>query len=167
MRLTLVAAALVGSLFLAGCSDGGLNPSVKGDTTQPTPASFSQFSDVPIPSGANLDVDRTLILGQGENWLGRLQYSVRWTNAGKMYDFYRAEMPSFGWQELTSVRASISVQTWQRGDRIATVQIEDTTFGASVILTMAPGSGAGQGVVVAPQPAGSAPPPAVSTQPLK
>lgn len=163
---------LLAAFVLAGCSSGNISPSAKGDETQAAP-SFSQFSDVPVPDGAHMDVGRTLLLGQGENWVGRLVYSVRWEDASALYDFYKAEMPKFGWQEITTVRASISVMTWQRGGRIATAQITDTTFGAEVILTMAPVNGnnpanAGGAAQSPPPPpsVGVPPPPAVSQQPL-
>ena len=99
--------------------------------------------------------------------MGRLVYTT-WDSQATLYDFHKAEMPAFGWQEITSVRAAISVQTWQRGERIATVQIRDTTFGAEVILTMAPGNNAGMGSGggLPPQPR-AAPTSKVTRQPLR
>ena len=160
-------AALVGMTSLAGCSTSPLTPSAKGDGSEPTSPSFSQFSDVPVPAKATMDVDHSLLLGHGEGWVGRLVYTT-WDSQATLYDFHKAEMPAFGWQEITSVRAAISVQTWQRGERIATVQIRDTTFGAEVILTMAPGNNAGMGSGggLPPQPL-AAPTSKVTRQPLR
>lgn len=125
------------ALALGACTSSPLSPSSsrpQGASAQP---SFSQFSDVPIPAKATMDVDQSLLLGNGEGWVGRLVYTTG-GSTGALYDLYRSDMPGFGWQEIASVRAAISVQTWQRGDRVATVQIRDTTFGAELILTVAP-----------------------------
>lgn len=85
-----------------------------------------------------MDLDRTLILGSNDAWIGRLV--VRTPNeAGKVYDFYLQEMPKFGWQLLTVVRAAQSLQTYRRGERVATVQITPNTVNGTVInLTVSP-----------------------------
>lgn len=169
MRLRFVP-PLLALLALAACSHN-MVPSSTGDAgTAPTP-SFNQFTDVPIPDGARMDADRTLLLGNGDAWVGRLVFNVRWSNAPEMFDFYKAEMPNYKWQEVTSVRAAISVMTYQRADRIATIQIEETTLGVEVILTMGPVNGqggAGSGASAGQPPAAvAAPAPMVTTQPLK
>jgi hypothetical protein len=70
-----------------------------------------------------------------------------------LFDFYKAQMPTFNWQEISSIRAAISVLTWQRGDRIATIQIDDTTLGAEVILTIGPVTGSSAASPPPPGPA--------------
>ncbi|HVI52977.1 MAG TPA: hypothetical protein VM661_17340 [Candidatus Sulfotelmatobacter sp.] len=150
MRLNAAVLTLAAGLILAGCTTSPLSPNAKSDGTASSP-SFSQFSDLPVPAKATMNVDQSLLLGNGESWTGRLVYSS-WTNASGLYDFYKGEMPGFGWQEITSIRASISVQTWIRDTRVCTIQIKDSTFGSDVIVTMAP-AGPG-GAVAAPGGAG-------------
>lgn len=100
--------------------------------------SFAQFSDVPVPAGAEMDIDRSLVLGDREAWIGRLVMAVG-MNPGKAYDFYFGEMPRFGWSPITSVRAETSVLTYSRGGRVATIQIRGRTIsGATVSLTVSP-----------------------------
>lgn len=157
-------------LALSGCGGSPLSPSsARSDGTQAAP-SFNQFSDIPIPAKADMDVSQSLLLGHGENWVGRLVFTTR-GDPGTIYDLFRSDMPGFGWQEITSVRASISVQTWQRADRVATVQIRDTTLGSETIVTVAPalGSGAGNGGggAYAPPAPSAAPLPSVTRQPLR
>lgn len=162
---------LLASLAPAACSHSMVPSSTSDAGTAPAP-SFNQFTDIPVPDGARMDSDRTLLLGNGDNWVGRLVFSVRWQDAPEMFDFYKAEMPSYKWQEVSSVRAAISVMTYQRGDRIATIQIEETTLGVEVILTMGPvngsAGGGSTGLSTSPPPAAApAPAPSVTTEPLK
>ncbi len=170
MRLRFVTLLLT-LMALSACSHSMVPSSTSDAGTAPTP-SFNQFTDIPVPDGARMDADRTLLLGNGDNWVGRLVFSVRWSNAPDMFDFYKAEMPNYKWQEVSSVRAAISVMTYQRADRIATIQIEETTLGVEVILTMGPvngqSSGGSSGSSASPPPAAiAAPAPSVTTEPLK
>jgi len=163
---------MVALIALAGCSHGISSGTTTDSGAAATPT-FSQFTDIPIPDSAHMDTDRSLLVGPGDSWVGRLVFSVRWTHAPEIFDFFKTQMPAYKWQEISSVRADISVMTWQRGDRIATIQIEDTTLGAEVTLTMGPVAGSGpaqQNAPAANQPppaAGVARPPAVTEQPLK
>lgn len=102
---------------------------------------FAQFKDIPIPDGANMDMERTIILGSQNSWTGRVYMQVK-MSANKLFEFYKLEMPGFGWQQVTSVRATISVLTYQRGPRVATVQIlANKLKGSAVIITMSPKGG--------------------------
>lgn len=107
---------------------------------------FAQFSDIAVPSGATMNVDRTLVLGARDAWIGRLALSAP-DNATQTYDFFLREMPKFGWQEITTVRSEVSVLTYMRGDRIATVQIMPRTLGGSKVdITVSPrGAGSSSG----------------------
>ena len=49
------------------------------------------------------------------------------------------ELPEFGWREITSIRAAISVLTFARQDRIATIQVQGATLlGSEVSITVSP-----------------------------
>ena len=127
-------------------------------------AQAAQFTDIPVPAGARMDLDRTLVLGPRDNWIGRLVFT---SSAGPndLFEFYARELPRFGWTAITAVRAGTSVLSHARGERIATVQISRTTLGGSeVLLTISTKTGSTMD-------AGgfSPPPPAapVSRQPLR
>ena len=152
-------AGIVAALLLVGCSKTGtLNniiPPSQADPGKRSEPSFSQFPDVPIPSAAEMDVGQTLVLGGGEHWLGRLVLKTG-NDTNAMFNFYKRKMPERDWQEITSVRSSISVLTFSRGERVATIQIQSRTLqGSEVLLTMSPrertvkpkdGGGAGSSV---------------------
>jgi len=179
MRIGLVP-AFAAALLVSACSSN-VGSSSSGDTGSGGAAapSFSQFTDIPVPDDAHMDVGQTLLLGQGDNWVGRLVFDLRFTKAPSVFDFYKAEMPNFKWQEISSVRAEISVMTYRRGDRIATVQIEEINLGVGteVIITMGPANAANpaaSGDQSQPSAAPSQPPtqpvqpaPPVTEQPLK
>ena len=99
---------------------------------------FAQFPDIPIPSAATMDLDRSLVQGARDAWVGRLAMHVG-GGPGALYDFYSREMVRFGWREITSVRSETSVLTYDRGDRVALVQIwRNALRGARVDVTISP-----------------------------
>jgi hypothetical protein len=143
-----------------------MTPSSSRAETAADKAQAAQFTDIPIPAGARMDLDRTLVLGPRETWIGRLVFTSA-AAPNDLFDFYARELPRFGWTPITAVRAGTSVLSQSRGERIATVQIGRTTLGGSeVLVTISPRTGGaldmGGGTVPAP-----APRPPVSAQPLR
>lgn len=95
-------------------------------------ANFPTFTDIPVPTKAKMDVNKSLILGAGEGWVGRMILLTS-GSASRMFDFYRREMPRFGWAEFTAIRAATSVLTYSRGERVATVRISSETLGGAQV----------------------------------
>ena len=93
---------------------------------------FRPITDVPIPAGARLDTDRSLVLGGGNHWTGRLVISIS-DSAAEAFSRYAGEMPRFGWTHITSVQAEVSILTFSREARVATIQIEGKTLGGSTV----------------------------------
>lgn len=103
-----------------------------------TAVGFSQFPDIAVPPKARMDVDRSLVLGARDEWIGRLSMTAELNTTGA-YDFFIREMPKFGWQEITTVRSEVSVLTYSRQGRVATIQIASRTLGGSQIdVTVSP-----------------------------
>lgn len=101
-------------------------------------AAVHGISDLPMPRGADPQVDESLVLGNLDAWTGRLVLTTS-LSAEDSFDFYRDRMGAFGWTPITSVQSEISVLTFERADRIATIQIEERTlWGSRVSITMGP-----------------------------
>jgi hypothetical protein len=130
----------VSAILISGCENtaslsASSRPNSEGAVSEP---SFAQFSDVPVPTGAKMDLQRSLVLGERDAWIGRLVMTVS-ANASRTYDFYFSEMPRFSWSPITTVRAGTSILTYSRGSRIATIQISGRTLGGSDIsMTVSP-----------------------------
>ena len=151
------------ALVLGACAQGvGLNPNITTMDPQSQPGTanggqaadqatgapaapqkaFNRFPDIPVPSDADMDVKRTIVFGGGESWFGQLGLDTR-HGPDSMFDFYKQELPGFGWQEVTSVRAPVSVLTYERQNRILSIQIETGSLsGTKVTLTVSPRGGA-------------------------
>ena len=103
--------------------------------------SFSQFADIPIPTGSKMNLDRTLVLGPQDTWIGRLALDTSHKTTD-MFSFFKQKAPEFGWQEVTSVRSAVSVLTYTRENRVMTIQIQGKTItGSEVDITVSPRGG--------------------------
>ncbi len=125
-------------IVLTACNQSeALQPTTSASDSG-TSQSFALLTDIPIPPGASLDVEKSLVLGDLDRWTGRVILDVE-QSATKAFGLYQAEMPNFGWLPVMSVQAGVSVLTFTRGERAATIQIENNTLrGSTVSITVAP-----------------------------
>ena len=81
---------------------------------------------------------QTLIFGSDSEWFGRINLHVG-LSAAEIFDFYRYEMPNFGWNEITSIRSDISILTYIRGERVANIRIHSSKVKDSIVwITVSP-----------------------------
>jgi len=100
-------------------------------------SAFSQFPDIPVPAGAKMIVDKTLVFGS-EPWFGQLALNTT-SGPGPMFDFFRQNLPDHQWEEVTSVRAPTSILTYLRDNRVLAIAIQGSTLGGSdVTITVSP-----------------------------
>ena len=152
-----MAVLLTAFIALGACTQSvGITstPANTNTSDQDRQPSFSQFQDIPIPTGARMDLDRTVILGAPESWIGRLALRVE-QNPVAVFDFFKQRSAEFGWQEITTVRAATSFMTYTRSNRVLNIQIRAKTIqGSEVDLTISP---RGQSFGANPTPATSQP----------
>ncbi len=130
VALALLAVAACGSL------PGGSNSSSGESTATP----LGPVAGVPLPNGYELDQGRSLVLGEGDRWTGRFSYTLN-SPAASMVDYYRRQMPTMGWQEISVVRAETSVLVYVSPgtQRAATVHIQPRTLiGSRVDVVVSP-----------------------------
>ncbi len=134
LRIALTVAA---PLVTAGCGGRTNLPPAQSETGQP--ANFQLVTDIPIPPGATMDNERSLILSDHDHWEGRVVMRF-WQAPPELTVFYQNQMPGFGWEPVMSVTSDSSVLSYVHGDRAATIQIEKSLLGMTsvVSVTVAP-----------------------------
>jgi len=117
--------------FLFSCAEK-LIP-IKGPEGDPsTELNFAQFDDIPIPLGSKLIKDDSIIISKKNGWLGRLVFDTS-SKQLTVFDFFRNELPKFGWAKLSEIRSENSLLNYSNKNRIASVQINDNTFFGSMV----------------------------------
>ena len=131
---------IAAGLALAACGQNvGFAPLSTGESGgEETGAAFTQFPDMPLPSKGDFDLERTMIFGGNDTWFGRLVINTSYS-PNEMFDFYKENLSGYGWQEVTSLRSAVSVLTYSRQGRIATIQIQKRTIrGSEVTINVSP-----------------------------
>ena len=119
-----------------------------------------------LPPGARILHDQSMVIGTGENWVGRVVMdSARDTTSA--YSYFLENYPSQGWTLLSAIRAKSSVLVFNKGERNVTIEIQEGNplagGSALVILTLAPRSAN----VTSPAAAAKKPAPAEDAVPTK
>lgn len=129
--------------LVAGCSQNSA-PADSGSTDVTTTVNgetvpLTAFEDIPAAQNTSLNVNDSLIISQGEDWLGRLVLSSKMNNADA-FTYYRENMPKMGWQQVAQVQGKNAVMTFIKPKRVATLQFEASSLtGSSTIrITVSP-----------------------------
>lgn len=122
--------------ILSACTNESLVP-VKGPEGDPNlELNFSQFDDIPIPINSKLVRDDSIIISRKIGWSGRLVFNTS-ENQIDVFDFFRNELPKFGWKKISEISSESSLLNYQNNKRFASIQIfKKTLFGSKVKITV-------------------------------
>ena len=123
-------------ILLVGCSGERLIPTKGPDGEPGSELNFAQFDDIPIPIGSSLNHKDSIIISKKKSWLGRLVFD---SNKKQLwiFDFFRNELPKFGWKKLSEVRADYSILNYTNEERLASIQIfPNAIIGSTVSITV-------------------------------
>ena len=140
----LIAPLLTLALTLAGCSSTPLASG--GDNTVVAP--HEVLGGTALPPGSTVKPEQSLIMGSGEQWVGRVTAEVG-RDSDAAYRFFLEAYPAQGWTVISAVRGKTSLIVLTKQDRTATVQLTESTLVVPgvVVLTVSPRNAA----VVVPQ----------------
>lgn len=131
--LALFLAALLGACASSGDAPTGTAEEIQEVQTQ-------LLGDMPLPQGARLSGADSIIIGRGNEWVGRAVVNAL-QGATDVYAFFQSEYPKGGWTTVTAVKAKTSILVFTKGDRTATVEIVDGSIGGPkslIIVTSSP-----------------------------
>ena len=131
--LTFSLAALLGACATSGDSPTGTPAEVQEIQTQ-------LLGDMPLPQGAKIAGSESIIIGGGNEWVGRAVVNAL-QGATDVYAFFQSEYPKNGWTTVTAVKAKTSILVFTKGDRTATVEILDGSIGGPksvIVITSSP-----------------------------
>ncbi len=132
----LVAVGLVAGL--AACANTGSATSVAVGPDGKVQNPVQLLGQLPLPPGAAIRAEQSLIIGAGDNWVGRVVLDVG-RDFDAAYRFFLETYPAQGWTVVSAVRGKNSFMVMTRQERTATFEMVDGgMMGSSVSLTMAP-----------------------------
>ena len=142
MTTTKLLFVLLVALCASACTSMG--GSVAGGDSTVTEATSKQLSgDVPLPPGSVIKQQDTLVMSAASTWLGRVSLSVS-GEPQAVFTYFKEGMPASGWALISSSFSKTSLLTFTKGERVANIQMQVTSFGGNdVLITVAPAVRAG------------------------
>ena len=125
-------------LLTAACTStplGDSNPSSTGQPSGQTGSGAGTFATGLMPPGSVIKQDKSFIVGNGENWFGKVTLDI-----GKdddiAYKFFLKTLPEKGWTLVSTIRSEQTQLVFTKADRSATVVITPAGFWKSGTVTM-------------------------------
>ncbi len=124
---------LITVLFFSACA-GGDRISKNKSLDEASTNTLTRIADIPFPQGTKLDLNKSLILGEGKTWSGQLFISIPEKKAG-VYNYFVNNLEKFDWKEQTTIRGETSILNFL-GDnnRVAIITIREGSFNSSDVL---------------------------------
>jgi len=137
----------VAGALVAGCSSIStpLMSSEAGAGGGSTATSVVAYSGIEmlgqnqLPPGTRILLEQSLIMGSGENWVGRVTMNVG-RDITSAYVFFIEKIPQRGWTLLLAVRGKTSLLVFTKAERNLAIEMQEGNVmnGASVAMTVSP-----------------------------
>ena len=121
-------------LFLTNCSTTIKTPKyespdvdVNNVDESKSNSRLSEISDIPIPSKSIIDLEKTFIIGKGDDWMGRLSL-INKKNIEEIYSFFLNEMAKFSYKEKSSIRSNVSTLIFENNKKTIFIKISKLNF---------------------------------------
>ena len=98
------------------------------------------FNQMPLPKNARISPDKSLILGEGDNWAGRIELSSSMEPL-EASAFFTREYPKHNWQLISSTKAKLSILVFTGSTRTLTIEITEggpLAAKSMIVMTVAP-----------------------------
>ena len=136
--LLLLSLGFVFFTLLNGCTTGNLNKSSSiGDVQENT---LTRIKDMPFVMRTELNIEESLLMGEGKSWSGQLLMTVPATKA-EVFNFYVKNLGEFGWKEQTTIRGKTSILNYiGENNRVAIIMIKEEGLfnNSSVLISVSP-----------------------------
>jgi len=130
--------ALCFSVFLGACASSGDSPT--GTPSEVQEVQTQLLGDMPLPAASKIIGADSLIIGRGDNCVGRVTLSGVQTPTD-IYAFFQSEYPRAGWTTISAVKSKTSILVFTKGDRTATVELNEgplTGPKTMIVITSSP-----------------------------
>ena len=108
------------------------SPDVEVDKSDVSNTRLSEISDIPIPSKSIIDLEKTFILGKGDDWMGRISL-INKGDVEEIYSFFLNEMIKFKYKEKSSIRSDVSTLIFENKKKAIFIKISKAKFGKTYI----------------------------------
>jgi hypothetical protein len=136
MNFSIFSKSLIATTLLSSVLLGCASSSDSSATSEEQEIQSQLLGDMPLPAGSKILSSDSLIIGRGDNWVGRAVLSGV-QNSTDIYAFFQAEYPKAGWTTVSAIKAKTSILVFTKGDRTSTVELNYGSFtGPKTLITI-------------------------------
>ena len=98
------------------------------------------LGDLRLPPGAKIDNSRSLVIGGGANWAGRVVIQLE-QGPSAAFAHFRDQYQGSGWTNVASIKARTSILVFTRQERTVTLEIAEAgalSGGSQLTMTAMP-----------------------------
>ena len=98
------------------------------------------FNQMPLPKDARISPDKSLILGEGDNWAGRIELSSSMESL-EASAFFATEYQKHGWLLISSTKSKLSILVFTSSTRTLTLEITEggpLAAKSMIVMTVSP-----------------------------
>ena len=111
LKLSVLALSL--SALLGACASSGDSPTGTAQEVQEIQTQL--LGDMPLPAASKIIGADSLIIGRGDNWVGRVVLSGV-QSPTDIYAFFQSEYPRAGWTTVSAVKSKTSILVFTKGE---------------------------------------------------
>ena len=121
---------LISCLFLFNCSTSIKTSKAKSsnvkklDKIQENNTQLSQITDIPIPEDSIIDLEKTLIVGEKSDWMGRVSLISK-KKVDDIYNFFLNEMIKFSYDKKSSNKSDTSTLIFENNKKAIFIKISE------------------------------------------
>ena len=104
MNKLLISSIITIALGLSAC---GTTPLQNADGESVQDIQSKLLGEMPMPGGARINNENSLILGSGDGWAGRVAITSA-QNANETFTFFRDQFQKAGWTLVSSTKSKIA-----------------------------------------------------------
>ena len=124
-------------IYLHSCSDSIETSRYEGPKTEDDDKidlqnHLIEVIDMPLPSNSEIDLEKTVIVGKQDEWIGRLTMTNK-NSIDVIYSFFVNEMPKYKFKEKSSVRSAESSLIFQNKKKTIFIKLSKVNFDRSNI----------------------------------
>jgi hypothetical protein len=124
--------------FLSACAANGGMINSKSENVSKLNASM--LGDMPLPKDARIVNENSLVLGEGESWVGRLEILCPYSTSDAVA-FFIDQYPQAGWTLLSASKSKNSILVFTNAKKSATLEITEgsaLSMASKITITVSP-----------------------------
>jgi len=98
------------------------------------------FNQLSLPKDAKISAETSLILGEGENWAGRIELFSNMENF-EASSYFNSEYPKLGWTLISSTKSKFTILVFSNTTKTATIEIAEAgplSAKTKIVITVSP-----------------------------